>query len=368
VPLFILTGQIMNYTGITERIINLASALVGHIRGGLAIVNVVASMFFAGISGSAVADTASLGSVLIPSMKKRGYSGSFSAAVTSSSGTIGIIIPPSNAVIIHGMVAGVSVGKLFMAGVIPGILVGFSMMALCYVIATKRRYPIEHAFSFARLARATWHATPAIVLPFIILGGIISGVFTPTEAAGISVVYALVVSLFLFRTLNFRKLYRLLVHSAEVTAVIMIIIATSMLLGWVLSHARVPRAIVALFVNLQIPSSLLVVFVTIFLIIAGTFLHGAPIQLIIVPLLLPLMNSIGVDPLLFGMLVVFCVGIGQQTPPVGSALYVTSALSGADIIEVTRDNIPFIGVIIAIMYLILLVPEIALFLPRIIFG
>lgn len=367
-PLFILTGQIMNFTGITERLINFCSALVGHIRGGLAIVNVVASMFFAGVSGSAVADTASIGSVMIPSMIKRKYPPAFSAAVTSSSATIGIIIPPSNAMIIHGMVAGVSVGKLFMAGLIPGIIVGLFMILICYIVSRIRKYPTETNFSIKNIIKTFWKASSVLILPVIIIGGISFGIFTPTEAAGIAAVYSITISIIFFKTLNLKTIYRLLVNASIVTASIMIIISTSMLLGWVLAHERVPQMIVNYATSLPLDSTSMLIIITLLLIIAGTFLHGAPLQLIIVPILLPLIRQIGIDPLLFGIVVVFCVGIGQQTPPVGSALYVTSSLSGSDILEITKENIPFIFSIIVTMYLIIFFPKIALFLPKLLFD
>jgi tripartite ATP-independent transporter DctM subunit len=364
-PLFILAGILLNTGGISDRIIAFATALVGHIRGGMALVNIVASMLFAGVSGSAVADTAALGSILIPSMRKKGYPAAFSAAVTASSATIGIIIPPSIPMIMHGFVAGVSVTTLFLAGIIPGILVGLGQMVVAYVISRRNGYPTEGSFSWINLWRTFVRTFPALVAPLIILGGITSGIFTATEAGAVASVYALLLVGIFYRSITWRQLYQMLVESGITTATVMLVVAVSSLLGWALSFERVPQTITAYFLGLTTNPLLTLIIITIFLIFAGTILHGSPLQLIIVPMFLPLVNSLGIDPILFGIVVVFCVGIGQQTPPVGSALFVTSALAETDLMTITRWNWPLIGVITLIMYTIILVPDIALFLPRV---
>ena len=364
-PLFILAGNLMNTGGITRRVISLSLAMVGHIRGGLALVNIMASMFFAGVSGSAVADTASLGAVLIPSMKKEGYSGSFSAAVTASSATIGIIIPPSIPMVIHGFVSGVSIGALFLAGVIPGILVGLYQMIVAYFISRKRGYPKHDAFSWKKLGLAFGESWLALLLPIIILVFITFGVTTPTEAGGIAVLYALIIGLFVYRELKIRDLYRILVDSARTTALIMIIISFSMILGWALAQQEVPQGIAKAVLGATSDPVAAMLLISFLLIVAGCFLHGTALQLILVPMLLPLVNRIGIDPLQFGMVVVLCVGIGQQTPPVGSALFVTSSLAEVDIIDVSRENLVFVGTILVVLLMVIFFPRISTWIPGI---
>lgn len=364
-PLFILAGNLMNTGGITKRIVNLSLAIVGHIRGGLALVNVIASMFFAGVSGSAVADTASIGAVLIPSMKEEGYGSSFSAAITACSSTIGIVIPPSVPMVLHGFVSGVSIGAMFLAGVIPGILIGLIQMVIAYIISVKREYPRSGDFSWAKVWAAFKDAWLALLLPLIILGFITFGIATPTEVAGIAVVYAIVIGMFCYKELKLSDLYKIFLDSVKTTASIMIIISFSMLLGWALSQQRVPQAITAAIMGVTENPYLALLIISGLLIVAGCFLHGTALQLIIVPMLLPLVNRVGIDPLHFAMVVVMCVGIGQQTPPVGSALFVTSTLAGNDILEVTKENMPFMMSLVLVLLLIIFFPPIINVIPNI---
>ena len=364
-PLFILAGNLMNTGGITKRIVNLSLAIVGHIRGGLALVNVIASMFFAGVSGSAVADTASIGAVLIPSMKEEGYGSSFSAAITACSSTIGIVIPPSVPMVLHGFVSGVSIGAMFLAGVIPGILIGLIQMVIAYIISVKREYPRSGDFSWAKVWAAFKDAWLALLLPLIILGFITFGIATPTEVAGIAVVYAIVIGMFCYKELKLSDLYKIFLDSVKTTASIMIIISFSMLLGWALSQQRVPQAITAAIMGVTENPYLALLIISGLLIVAGCFLHGTALQLIIVPMLLPLVNRVGIDPLHFAMVVVLCVGIGQQTPPVGSALFVTSTLAGNDILEVTKENMPFMMSLVLVLLLIIFFPPIINVIPNI---
>jgi tripartite ATP-independent transporter DctM subunit len=364
-PLFVLAGLLMNTAGISDRIFVLARALVGHIRGGLGLVNVVDSMLFGGLSGSAVADSAALGSVILPAMAKEGYPLPFSAALTSSTASIGIIIPPSIPMIIYGAVAGVSVGALFIAGVIPGVLVGLGQGLAVYAIARARGWGGGHGFSWTTLGGALRDAWLALVMPVIILGGITFSVFTPTEAGAVAVVYGVLIG-FAYRTLTPGRLYRALVDSAVLTAVVMVLVSTSLSLGWVLSHERVPQLLTAWFLTLTRDPTLLLLIITVLLIVVGCVLHGDPILLIIVPILLPAVKALGIDLLHFGMIVVFTIAIGQQTPPVGSTLFVVSALSGRGILEITAANVPFILVITGVMYLLLFFPQLVVFLPRLV--
>ena len=362
-PLFVLAGLLMNTAGISDRIFTLARALVGHVRGGLGLVNVVDSMLFGGISGSAVADSAALGSVIMPAMAKEGYPPAFSAALTSSTASIGIIIPPSIPMIIYGAVAGVSVGALFLAGVVPGLLVGLGQGLVVYTIARRRGWGGEARFSWAGLGRAARDAWVALLMPVIILGGITFSVFTPTEAGAIAVVYGVLVG-FAQRALSLRGLYRALVDASVLTAIVMFLVSTSLSLGWILSHEQIPQGLADWFAGITHDPTLLMVLITVLLIVIGCFLHGDPIMLIVVPILLPAVKAAGIDLLHFGMIVVFTIAIGQQTPPVGSTLFVVAALSGRDIFEITWANLPFITVITVVMYILLFVPQLVVVVPR----
>jgi C4-dicarboxylate transporter DctM subunit len=362
-PLFVLAGLLMNATGIADRIFDLARALVGHVRGGLALVNVVDSMLFGGLSGSATADSAALGSIVIPAMVREGYPPAFAAALTSSTASIGIIVPPSITMIIYGSVAGVSVGALFVAGIIPGILVVIVQGLTVYAIARARGWGGESRFSWRGLGRAIRAAWLALIMPLIIIGGIVFSVFTPTEAGAVAVVYGVAVG-FVFRVLSLRKLYRALVESAVLTAIVMILVSTSISLTWVFSHEQIPQLLTAWFLTLTQDPTVLLVIITVLLLVVGFPLPGDPVLLIIVPILLPAVKAMGIDLLHFGMIVAFSIAIGNQTPPVGSSLFVVSALSGKGIMEITVANIPFILAMTGLMYLLLFLPQLVVVLPR----
>jgi len=362
-PLFIYAGAIMNVGGIAKRLIDCAGSLVGHIRGGLAMVNIVTSMFFGGISGSAVADTSALGSVLIPGMIKKGYRPDFAAAVTAASATIGIIIPPSIAMILYGVVSEVSVGELFIAGVVPGILVCLSQMGVAYVISVRKNYPTEGHFDFSRVLKAIKNGFWALIMPVIILGSIIGGICTPTESAGIAVIYGMLISVFIYRTMSWKKLWEAIHESVITTATIMIIIGFSALVGWILSYSRIPVQLAEFILSISTTRWAILLMMDAFLILLGTFMHGTPIILVIVPILLPLVQRLDISLVHFGMIVIFNIGIGQQTPPLGTCLFVTSALANLDILEVARADIPFIILMIGLLLLITYVPAISLFFP-----
>ena len=366
-PLFVTVGLLMNTTGIAHRLIRFADALVGHLRGGLALVNVIASMIFGGISGSAVADTAALGSILIPAMEKEGYEKSFIAALTSSSASIGIIIPPSITMIVYGAVSRTPLGTLFIAGMIPGILVGISQMIVAFILAKKNNWGIRTPFLLSKLIKTAMSAFLGLIMPVIVIGGIVSGVFTPTEAGAIGIVYGILISLFFYKSITFKNLYRVLVDSAVLTSVVMIVIATSYTLSWMLSHQQIPQIAAEIFLNLSNNPSIILILTSFVLIIAGCLLHGDPMVLIVVPLVLPSVLNMGIDLIHFGMLVVFCCAIGQQTPPVGSTLFVVSAISGVDMMKITKSNLPFIGLFILLLSLLIFVPEIVMFLPNAVF-
>lgn len=356
-PLFVMAGLLMNETGISTRLIAFAEALVGHLRGGLAMVNVVAAMLFGGISGSAVADATALGSILIPGMTKAGYPKEFSAALTSSSGSIGIIIPPSIPMILYGAITGVSVSTLFVAGILPGLLMGMSQMAIIYVLARKFGWGGSVPFEWKRLGLAARDAALGLFMPLIIMGGILGGIFTPTEAGAIAVVYGIAVSVFFYRTLTWNRLYRTLIDSAIITSIVMIMVSTSFALGWVMTFERIPQEVAAWFLDLNLGREAFLIVVCLILIGLGCIMHGDPMMLLTVPILMPSVKALGVDPVHFGILVVLCVAIGQQTPPVGSTLFVVAALSGKDIFAITRANIPFIVAMVSLTLLILFVPQ-----------
>jgi tripartite ATP-independent transporter DctM subunit len=362
-PLFVLAGLLMNATGIADRIFDLARALVGHVRGGLALVNVVDSMLFGGLSGSATADSAALGSIIIPAMTREGYPPAFAAALTSSTASIGIIVPPSITMIIYGSVAGVSVGALFVAGIIPGILVVIVQGLTVYAIARSRGWGGNSQFSWRGLGRAIRAAWLALIMPLIIIGGIVFAVFTPTEAGAVAVVYGVVVG-FLFRALSLRSLYRALVDAAVLTAIVMILVSTSISLTWVFSHEQIPQLLTAWFLTLTQDPTVLLLIITVLLLVVGFPLPGDPVLLIIVPILLPVVKAMGIDLLHFGVIVAFTIAIGNQTPPVGSSLFVVSALSGKGIMEITVANVPFILVMTGLMYLLLFLPQLVVLLPR----
>ncbi|NLN17324.1 MAG: TRAP transporter large permease [Firmicutes bacterium] len=365
-PLFILAGNLMNESGMSDRLVDFASAIVGHIQGGLAAVNVLTSMLFAGISGSSMADTAAVGGVLIPAMIERGYPRDFTAAVTAASSTIGIIIPPSVPMILYGVFMQVSVTTLFIAGIIPGILVGLAQIAVAYIICVRSGYEPPTTFSWRTLLQSTIDALPVLVLPLIILGGIMGGVFTPTEAAAVAVVYAFLLGALVYKAFDAKRLFKILLTSAETTGSVMIVIAVASLLGWILAYARIPQLLVGPFLNMTSNPTAFMWVASVILIIAGTFLHGTAMLVIIVPLLGAVAKAMAIDPIQFGMVVILNWGIGQQTPPVGSALFITCSLAKVDMAELTRANIPFIGTLLLVLALVIHFPSIVLFVPRLV--
>jgi tripartite ATP-independent transporter DctM subunit len=366
IPLFVLAGTIMNTAGITRRLVALASALVGFVRGGLAMVNVAASLFFAEISGSAVADVAALGSVLMPAMEKRGYPKEFAAAVTSSSASLAIIIPPSIPMILYAVMADASVVQLFVAGILPGLLGGGLMMGLCALYARRYGFPVEQAFDLCRLWTATREAGWALLLPAVILGGIFTGTVTATEAAGLAVVAALVVGA-LYRELSPRAILEGARDGVVQTAVVMLLIATSALLGEYLTEARIPQALAAAITGLTREPWAVLALLNLLFLVLGCFLHGAAAIILVVPIVMPIVRAVGIDPVHFGLVVTLNIAIGQQTPPVASVLMTACSIAKADIWAVTRWNLPFIGVLLLVLLLVSYVPAIPLALVELIY-
>jgi len=357
IPLFILAGAIMNSTGISRRLIAFASAIFGFVRGGLAMVNIGTSLFFAEISGSAVADVAALGSILIPSMKKKGYPGPFAAAVTSSSATLAVIIPPSIPMILYAVMAQSSVVQLFVAGIVPGILGGAMMMFVAYRFAVHYNYPVEEVFNLKRVGETFSDAALAFTLPVIILGGIFGGFVTATEGAGLAVVAAIVIGL-IYRELDWRHLRQAMIDGSVQTAVVMLLVAASVLVGEYLTEAQVPQTLADGIGNITQNKYLVLALLNVFFLVVGLFLHSAAAIILVVPIVMPLVHQVGIDPIHFGIIVTLNLGIGQQTPPVASVLVTACSVAKADIWEVSKVNIYFIGVLFIMLMLVTYVPAV----------
>jgi tripartite ATP-independent transporter DctM subunit len=358
IPMFILAGAIMNSSSISRRLMDFCIALVGFIRGGLAHVNVVQSMFFAEISGSAVADVAATGPVIMPAMIRRGYSREFTAAITSSSASLAIIIPPSIPMILYGVMSGSSIVQLFVAGIIPGLLGGFAMMGVSYYLALKHDWPVEDRFNLCRVWVTFKESFWALTLPLIILGGIFGGIVTATEGAGLAVVAALFIAGVIYRDLDFAHFRRAAVEGAVQTAVVMLLIATSALLGIYLTEAQVPQRLAAALLDFTQSKYAVLAILNVFFLIIGLFVHSAAAIILVVPIVMPLVIAAGIDPVHFGIIVTLNLAIGQQTPPVASVLIATCSIAKADIWEVTKVNVWFVGVLLAVLILITYVPPV----------
>ena len=368
IPLFILAGALMNTGGISTRLIAFVSALIGFVRGGLAMVNVGVSMFFAEISGSAVADVAATGSVLIPAMKKKGYSPRFAAAITSSSASLAIIIPPSIPMILYGALSDTSIVKLFVAGIVPGVLGGFLLMALCYFFAVRYDLPREERFDLCNLWRTAKEAAWALVLPVIILGGIFGGIVTATEGAGLAVLAALVIGLFIYRELDIRRLYFALVDGVLQTATVMLLVASSAVLGLYLTETEVPQRLAQGITAITTDKLAVLMLINVFLLFVGMVLHGAAAIILTVPIFMPLVHQLGIDPVQFGILLTLNIALGQQTPPVASVLVTACSIAKTDVWKTTRTNLPFIAVLVAVLLLVTYVPAVPLTLVEVFYG
>ncbi len=355
IPLFILAGAIMNSSGISRRLIAFASALVGFIKGGLSMITIATSMFFAEISGSAVADASALGSILIPAMKEKGYSPEYAASVVSSASSLAIIIPPSIPMILYAVIAGCSVEQLFVAGFIPGFLGGFLMMGVSYIYAKRKNLPIEESFNLKNLKRTTKEAALAFTLPIIILGGIFGGFVTATEGAGLAVVAALVIA-FIYKEFNLKQFFDATVEGGSQTATVMLLVASSMLLGEFLTVEQIPQKIALSLTTLTQNKYLILAILNIFLFIIGFFLHSAAAIILVVPVVMPLINSLGIDPVHFGIIVTLNLAIGQQTPPVASVLAVACSIAKTDMWAASKVNVIFVAVLIFILLLSTYVP------------
>ena len=361
IPMFVLAGAIMNAGGITDRLINFVSAIIGFIRGGLAMVNIGVSLFFAEISGSAVADVAAMGSILIPQMKKRGYSKEFSAAVTSSSASLAIIIPPSIPMILYAASANTSVEQLFVAGLVPGLIGAAGLMFVAYAFAKRYNYPTEAAFNLPRLRETFIDALPAFTLPVIILGGIFGGYVTATEAAGLAVLAALAVSAW-YGNLHLGHLRRAMLDGGMQTAVVMLLVAASVLMGGFLTRAQIPQQLAEGILSITTQQWAILLILNFFFLVIGFFLHSAAAIILVIPIVIPLITAAGIDPVHFGLVVTLNLAIGQQTPPVASVLITACSVARANIWEVSKVNIWFVGVLLTVLMLCTYVPAVPMFL------
>lgn len=358
IPLFILAGVIMEYGGISQRLINLANSLTGHLVGGLAIVTVVTTMFFAAISGSSVAATAALGAILIPAMINRGYEKEFAGGVQAVSGTLGIIMPPSIPLILYGTAVGASIGDLFIAGMVPGILIGIALIVTVVIIAKKRNYPKEEKKSGKEIGEAFVKAIPALIMPVIILGGIYSGIFTATEAAGVAVAYAYIVGVFVYRAINFTKLKTILSQASITTATIMLILATAGLFSWLLTIENVPQQVASFITSISENPWVFLGIVMVLLLIVGMFMETNASIIILAPILVPVASQLGIDPVHFGIVMIVTLAIGMVTPPMGLNLFVVSKIGKLRLDKLTYSLIPFYIAILIVLVIIAFIPTI----------
>ncbi len=365
IPLFILAAEFMNSGPIMDRLLRFCNALVGRWRGGLAQVNVVQSIVFASMSGSALADAAASGRLMQTMMTKGGrYPASFAAALTAVSSVIGPIIPPSIPLVLYALVADTSIGYLFLAGVVPGLLLGMVQMALISLQAKRRNFPVEPAVPLLELPRVTWEAFPALLMPVILFGCLYSGITTPTEAAAAAAAYALLISALLYRSVRWAGFYGSLITSARTTISIGMLIAGALVFNYVITIENIPRALAGLMKGYELSATGFLIVANVLLVVLGCFLEGTTILLVIVPVLLPTAQALGVDPVHFGVVTVVNIMIGLVTPPYGLLLFMMTKISGVPLKDLVREVMPFLGVMIAALALITFVPDLVLFLPR----
>ncbi|MDF1585061.1 TRAP transporter large permease [Marinimicrococcus flavescens] len=365
IPFFVLAGAIMAEGGIAVRLVNLANVFVGFIRGGLAMVNILASMFFGGISGSSVADTSSIGTIMIPMMKRQGYDDAFSVNVTITSSTQGIIIPPSHNAIIYAYAAGgtVSIAQLFLAGILPGVMVGVGLMVLTFVLASMRGYPKGEMVPLREAVRITGGAFLGLLTVLIIVGGVIFGIFTATESAAVAVVWAFLVAMFAYRELPWRRLPAMLAGVVRTVAMVMILIGFASAFAYMMALMQIPARVTDFFLGISDNKVVILLLINVMLLVLGMFMDMAPLILICTPILLPVVKSLGVDPVHFGIVMLLNLGIGLVTPPVGTTLFVGCAIGKVRIEEVTRALWPFWLTMFVVLMLVTYVPALSLWIP-----
>ncbi|WP_134702726.1 TRAP transporter large permease [Ammoniphilus sp. YIM 78166] len=360
IPFFILAGTLMEYGGISKRLIALANALTGHLPGGLAIVTVVTAMFFSAISGSSAATTAALGSMLIPAMINRGYHANFAGATQAVSGELGIIIPPSIPMILYGVTASVSIGDLFLAGFVPGILIGFALIMTVYVVSKRRGYTREPKKSMPEVFQAFKEAFWALLMPVIILGGIYGGIFTPTEAAGIAVGYAFIVGVVIYREIKIKQIVTILTQSSITTAIIMFIISTAGLFGWIITRENVPQMVAEFFTGISSNPIIFLLLVNLFLLIVGMFMETNASIIILAPLLLPVAMQMGIDPVHFGIIMIVNLALGMCTPPLGVNLFISAQLAKIRLDQISVGMLPYYAVLLVTLLLLTFIPQLSI--------
>ncbi|MCB8889604.1 TRAP transporter large permease [Vreelandella malpeensis] len=368
IPGFVLAGNLMNVGNITEHIVRFSNALLGHIRGGLGLANVGGSMIFGGISGTAVADSASIGSVMIPGMARSGYDKPFAAAVTAASSTVGPIIPPSVPMIIAGSLSGISVGRMFLAGAVPGILMGLAMMVTVYILAVRRGYPKEKRVPVLQLLREAKTAFWALLMTVIILYGIIGGFFTPTEASIVACLYALVVGMFVYKGLTLRKLPGILVDTVLTSSALLLMVGLANLFGWILTSEQIPQMIATMILSISENPLIVLLILNLILLFVGAFMETIAALIILFPALVGVATGVGVDPVHFAVIAVLNLMIGLTTPPVGVCLFVVAGIGKLPMLTVARAIVPFLLCNLGVLLLVTYVPAISLWLPNLLMG
>ena len=365
IPFFMLAGVLMNRGGITARLVEFSQAMMGHLRGGLAHVNILSSMLFAGLSGSAVADTSAIGSMLIPAMKKNGYSRKFSAAITAASSVIGPIIPPSGIMIIYSYVMGESVAALFLAGIVPGVLVGLGLMFMTWIMAQRYDFPVAtKRSSWSERGHASLKAFFPLLTPIIILGGILGGIFTPTEASAIAVAYSLIISLFILKSMKFSDLPKVLTEAAMTSSVVLLLVGAAMAFKTVVSLSHAPEIMAEWIMTLTKNPLLLLFLINILLFIVGMFLDAGPAIIILAPILGPIFTDLGVHPVHFAIIMSVNLTVGLATPPMGLVLFVASSVSGEKIESISKSILPFLAIEVIVIFMITYIPGVSLAIPR----
>jgi tripartite ATP-independent transporter DctM subunit len=364
IPFFILSGELMGRGGIARRLIDLAKVLVGMFPGGLAYVNILACMFMGSISGSAVAATSAIGGFMIPVMNKEGYNKNYNAAVTVTASTTGLLIPPSNVLIVYSLASGgLSIGALFIAGYLPGILVGISLMIVAAIIAVWKRYPHGQRLGILEGIMKFLDAIPSLLLVIIVIGGIVAGIFTATEASAVAVVYSFLLSVVFYREVKINELPAILLKTVQTTAIVMLLIGTSKAMSWILSYENIPQNISATLIGLTESKILILLIINIILLFVGTFMDMTPAVLIFTPIFLPIALKLGIDPIHFGIIMVLNLCIGLCTPPVGSVLFLGCAVANTTIASLVKPLIPFFIAMIVVLFMVTYIPVISMFLP-----
>lgn len=368
IPFFILAGNLMNSGGITHRIFRFADACAGHIRGGLGQVNVLASLFFSGMSGAAVADAAGLGQVELKAMKDRGYDPEFSAAITAASSTIGPVFPPSIPFVLYSSITGVSVTKLFLAGVVPGLMMAVALMIAVYWVATLHKMPKRERIDWVEVGSSALDSIPSLLTPVIIVGGIFGGMFTPTEAGVVATAYALVLSMGVYREITLKDLPDIIWQSLVHTIRVMFVIAAAGFFGWLLIHQRIPNQLVESMTGLSDSPAIIMAIIVAILLVLGMFLEGIAVIVLTVPLFLPVVTQIGVDPVQFGVIMIMCSMVGLLTPPVGMVLFAVASIADMTVGRLSKALMPYLIGITLVLLLILIFPALTIWLPNLVTG